>query len=351
MKKIFYLFIKAIISIGLFFYIKKIKVSGKKNIPKKGAVLFMANHPNGLIDPLIIATSIKRKTYFLVRAAVFKKRIIAKVFNWLGMMPIYRIRDGVKQLAKNETIFTQCENLLKNENAILIFPEGSHNRKRTIRPLSKGFTRILFRTLEKYKNLEIHIIPIGITYQNASFYPTKVAVNFGKPILASSFYNANEINKSIKKLKKQISNDLKELSVHISDDENYAEKLLKLNNSQIDFTEVEKANWMLNNNNFLPVKKPKRELKLLKLLIILNSIFPFLIWKKLSKKIPEIEFVDTFKFGLNLVLIPISNGIKTLIISYFFGKKIGLIYFMLSVLLLLIYTKLSSTNTEVSKQV
>ena len=36
---------------------KKIIVNGKENIPKKGAVLFIVNHPNGLIDPLIITTN------------------------------------------------------------------------------------------------------------------------------------------------------------------------------------------------------------------------------------------------------------------------------------------------------
>ena len=92
------------------------------------------------------------------------------------------------------------------------------------------------------------------------------------------------------------------MSVHISDDENYDEKLLKLNNSQIDFTDVDTANWIVKKENFPPVKKPKRELKLLKLLVILNSIFPFLIWKKVSKKIPEIEFVDTSDLKIELKL-------------------------------------------------
>ncbi len=345
MKNIFYFFVKVFISIGLFFYTKRITVKGEKNIPEKGAILFMANHPNALIDPLIIATSTKRKTHFLVRAAVFKKAIIAKIFGLLGMMPIYRIRDGLKAVSKNDAIFEQCTNLLKNKKAILIFPEGSHNIKRTIRPLSKGFTRILFRALDKHKDLEIHIIPIGLTYQNESIFPTKVAVNIGKPILASTFYNPNEINNSVNELKAQVSNQLKELSVHI-DSENYEETTAKLNAAQVDFTDTETVNWIVKKKMFPPTKKPKRTFKLLKLLLIANSIFPYIIWKKAAKKIPEIEFVDTFRFGLNLVLIPLFYGIQTFIIYYFFGNKIGAIYFLTSLVLVLLYTKLSPTNTE-----
>ena len=76
MKGIWYNFIRLIIKIGLFFYTKRIKVSGKNNIPKKGAVLFAINHPNGLIDPLIATTNIKRDNHYLVRAASFKKPVV-----------------------------------------------------------------------------------------------------------------------------------------------------------------------------------------------------------------------------------------------------------------------------------
>jgi len=65
---LYYLF-KLYIKTSFLFYCKKIKVSGKKNIPKKDPVLFLANHPNGVIDPILIAASTKRPVNFLVQAA------------------------------------------------------------------------------------------------------------------------------------------------------------------------------------------------------------------------------------------------------------------------------------------
>ena len=56
MKDIWVNFVKSYIRLGLFFYYKKIKVVGKENIPKDSAVLFVSNHQNALIDPLIIGT-------------------------------------------------------------------------------------------------------------------------------------------------------------------------------------------------------------------------------------------------------------------------------------------------------
>lgn len=347
MRWLIYHIVKVIIKTGLFFYTKQIKVSGRENIPEKGAILFTANHPNGLIDPLLIASSIQRKTHFLVRAGVFKKPTIAKLFDLLGMMPVYRIRNGYKQLTKNNAIFEQCENLLKNEKALLIFPEGSHQRIRSIRPLSKGFTRILFGAITKYPELQISIIPVGITYQNPSAYPSKVAVNFGKPINVNAFFSSDELANSTKTLKNKVAEQLTSLSVHIPNDENYSITLEKLNDAQVDFTDVQKVNSLINSDITPNSKKPQKNYLLpLKWVIILNSFLPYLIWKKASQKIDEIEFVDTFRFGLNLVSFTVFYLIQTAIVSHFFGWKVGGIYFVVSLILVWMYSKFSVTNTD-----
>jgi len=177
MKTIWYYFFKILLKTSLFFMTKKIIVNGKENIPKKGAVLFMVNHPNGLLDPLIVTTNNPRTNYFLTRAASFKKPLVRWFLNSLNLIPIYRIRDGVSQLNKNKGVFEKCFNLLNNHKALMIFPEGSHDKRRSVRRLSKGFTRIVFGAMERNPKLQIQIIPVGITYQNSSTYPFKVSLN------------------------------------------------------------------------------------------------------------------------------------------------------------------------------
>ena len=98
----------------------------------------MVNHPNGLIDPLIVAVNNPRIQHFLVRASAFKKPLIKRFLESLNLMPIFRIRDGVKQLGKNTEVFEKCFDLLNQQKALMIFPEGSHNHKRNVRKLSKG---------------------------------------------------------------------------------------------------------------------------------------------------------------------------------------------------------------------
>lgn len=346
-KKIWYQSVKVFLKISLNFYAKKIKISGRENIPKKGAVLFAINHPNALMDPLFVTTFNPRENHFLVRADVFKKPLIKKALSSLNLMPIYRIRDGIKQLSNNDEVFEKCFNILKNKETLIIFPQGGHSRDRNIKPLSKGFTRIVFGALEQNPDLEIAVIPVGITYQNSSSYPCKVAVNFGKVIDSRAIFNANEKPKAINILKAAVSSQLQKLTVHIPDDENYQPVLSKLNKANVDFTEVAQVNKMIAENSFpKPVKKPPNLLKILFYIVLLNGIFPYLIWKKMKKNIREIEFVDTMRYAVNVIAFPIFYLLQALPISFFFGWKIAVCYWIASYLVIFVYTKLSTTNTE-----
>ena len=346
-QKIWFALVWCFVKLGLFFYSKKITVLGRKNIPKKGAVLFAVNHPNGLVDPLYVTTTNSRQNHFLVRAASFKNPIVKKILESLYLMPIYRIRDGIKQLSNNQEIFEKCFNILNKGETLMIFPEGSHDKKRTIRLLSKGFTRIITGALEKYSDLEITVIPVGITYQHPSQFPTKVTINYGEPIKTREIFELNKPAKTINILKDKVSEQLKKLSVHIPDNENYEAILQKLNNAQVDFTEVDKVNEMIAKNTFPEKKLPQKNyLKPLRFLIILNSLFPFLLWQKAFKKIDEIEFIDTFRFSLNLFLCSFFYCLQTIVMGFFFGKIVGLFYLTFSAFIILIYIKLAPTNAK-----
>ncbi|MGB0879683.1 MAG: 1-acyl-sn-glycerol-3-phosphate acyltransferase [Polaribacter sp.] len=335
------------IKIGMYFYIKKIRVVGKENIPKKGAVLFAVNHPNGLVDPLLVTTNNVRTSYFLVKAGAFKNPIYKKILNSLNLIAIYRMRDGIDQLAKNEEVFNKCFNILHRKESLMIFPEGSDNRNRTVRTLSKGFTRIVFGAIEKYPDVKIKVVPVGVTYQNSTQYPCKAAVHYGIPIDANEIYNDNTLATSINILKQRVTEQLKTLSVHLENDENYQSTVSKLNKAQVDFTEVNAVNSIIKSGVSLSEKKASvNYIKPLFYIIILNSIIPYLIWKKISNNNTDKDFTDTLRLGSNIFLFPFFYVLQAIIISQFYNWKIGVAYFFASLLLVFLYTKLSPTPTE-----
>ena len=85
---------------------------------------------------------------------------------------------------------------------MVIFPEGSHNLARRVRTLSKGFTRIVFDTLEKYPDINLQLVPIGVNYKNAKAWPDEAAIYFGDPLLAADFSGTNR-NEDVCKTKRK----------------------------------------------------------------------------------------------------------------------------------------------------
>ena len=346
MRTLWYRTIRFYIKIGLFFYTKRTITIGKEHIPKKGAVLFAINHPNGLLDPLMVTCNVSRDTYYLVRAAAFKNYLADKLLRSLHLRPIYRIRDGRQEMSKNESVFNDCFEILNNQKVLMIFPEGSHDHRRTVRMISKGFTRIVFGALDAYPDLKISVVPVGITYQNLGQFPSKVAIHFGTPISANDFYNPKELNTSIDALKEQVSMQLKTLSVHIPADENYASTLEKLNKNNTDYTKVNKVNKAIQENNFTRYKRKFNMIKPLYYILILNSIIPWVIWKYIAKKIDEREFIDTFRAVFGAFLFPIFYLLQSSILYYFYNSKIAMYYLAFTIITTLIYTKFSVTQTE-----
>jgi len=312
-----YHFVKHLLQLGFFFYYKRVKLVGLDNIPKKGAVMFIPNHPNALIDPLLVAYRNPRSTYFLTRSSVFKGGLLNKFFASVHMFPIYRPRDGKEKMHLNEAVFKKCEQILSKKKTLVVFAEGSHNINKKVRPLKTGFARIAIRTFQVYPELEdIKIIPMGLNYDHPTKAWSRASVYFGPALSAKSIIAEfdSELDQ-IKALCEQTQKAMFPCSIHIN--ENYQENFQKLISSEIDLTDPIEANKAISDQNFSS-KKTKESLlsKAIYYLAILLNFIPFLIWKKARKGIKDDEFISTFRFGICMTLIPINLIFFTLIFGY-----------------------------------
>ena len=340
---------RAYLKIGLFFLHKKITVIGKENIPKKGAVLFIGNHQNALIDAILIPITTKREIHFLTRASAFNGKLITRFLSSLNMIPVYRIRDGIGTIEKNIAVFEQCFEILKDEKAIEIFAEGNHHLKRQILPLKKGFARIILGTLQKYPDLEIQIVPIGLNYDSHLNFPSSVSIHYGKPIVANNYINIENPDVRFSKIINKVTSALKELTLHIEDSKNYDEIIHKLNILNVDYTKPIEANKLVESINSISVettikKKEINWLAPIHLIAKLNSIIPLLIWRYIKSSINDIVFTNTYRFALITTLFPLFYLIQTGIAYYIFNLKYALIYLVSSIVLGIITTKTMEVN-------
>jgi len=339
MKLIWYHIVKNYIRIGFAFYFKKISIHNPENIPKNKAVIFVANHQNALIDPILIGATNPREIYYLTRSNVFKNPIIKIILTSINMLPIFRMRDGFETLSKNEAIFQKCFKILNQNKSILIFPEGNHNIHRRVRILSKGFTRIVFGAIEQNPSNNIVIVPIGLNYSNPTKYATNVSLYYGKPISANYYWGKFDKNDSVIHLKNEVREQLKLLTTHIEDLNRYEEISKHFTPDEFLFPEI--VNQKIKTLTNFSVAKSTRnnDFNVLEFIVKLNSFFPLLIWKNNSSKIIEKEFISTFKFVLGITAFPIFYVLQAFLISQFWSFQIGVSYLLLSILCVYILTK------------
>ena len=343
MSKLWYKLVRLYVKLGLRSYFQKTQVFGLENIPKNHAILFVGNHRNGLIDPIMIATTNPNIHLFLTRASAFKNKIADVLLRSINMIPIYRIRDGIDRIEKNHAIFEACHHEFEKNGTVLIFPEGNHGLPRRVRQLTKGFARIAFGYFDNYPNAKLYIVPVGINYTNMQKKGSAVAVYYGKPISVRDYYKPNDDKKAIDSIKEKVSDSLKELTTQIDDLENHDKIERVLVENGIDFLNPINANKKIDeiDNWDIPISAPTHKDSFyqnsIRFLFNLNSLLPILLWRSLKDKPKDIVLIPTFLFGLSLGLLPLYYLLISAAISCFINSYWGFVYFIGSVLLVLLY--------------
>ncbi len=131
----------------LFLVLTRRKIRGKENIPKQGAVIFVANHIE-LVDSPLLWTSLGRKVYFMAKEEVFYPAIIGYCMRSFGAFPVKKGRQDRKALLK-------AQELLAEGKALTIYPEGMRSQSRKVKLAFHGAALIASRS-------GVPIIPIGI---------------------------------------------------------------------------------------------------------------------------------------------------------------------------------------------
>ena len=343
-RTVFLFLVKHYFRLGMFFYYRRIRITGAKQLIGDRPTLILGNHQNALMDPLLIALTLRYYANYLTRASVFKRKLIHRLLKLFNMMPVYRIRDGWKQISRNNAIFDDCVALLKQNQSVVMFPEGGHNLVRRVRPLSKGFTRIVFSALDQHPDMDLQLVPVGFSYCDARYYPDSVSIHYGQPIPVNPLLSGNRHEDTLK-LKAVVHEALVRLSTHIPE-EGYDDTLQKLLDRNIDLSRVDLTKRCIHSEfndcpdvRISPIYKAMQEL--LKLLLKLNLIPPYVLWRfYVRPKIKELEFLGTFRFAVAVVAVPIYLLLVLAVLSSSYSFTVAGSYVLGVLLLGLLTTKL-----------
>ena len=184
-----------------------------------GPVLVVANHPNALLDPLVIFRVAGRPTRPLAKAPLFKQAFVGTLLRGLGGLPVFRPKDDPTQTHRNDETFAAAIAALHAGDAVQIYPEGQSHSEPSMTPLRTGAARIALRAEdERGWKLGLRVVPIGLTYSRKTLFRGRVAAWVGQPFTLEAYsqqYRADP-QTAVRALTADIAARLEAVTVNLS---------------------------------------------------------------------------------------------------------------------------------------
>ncbi len=153
-----------------------LRVTGRKNIPLRGAVLICPNHSSDG-DPPLISSSVFRPLWWMGKRELFADRLVGPLISFWQTFP-------VDPGSPDRAALRRCEELLKRGNGLVIFPEGRVSPTGEMGPILPGAVMIALRAKVKIVPAGVagidKILPYAEVVPRPSLSP--VRVHFGEPI-------------------------------------------------------------------------------------------------------------------------------------------------------------------------
>jgi glycerol-3-phosphate O-acyltransferase / dihydroxyacetone phosphate acyltransferase len=150
-------------------------------VPRTGPVLLVANHPNSLLDPMLVVAAARRPVRFLAKAPLFRDIKTAWMVKAAGAIPVYRRSDDPAEVEKNVDAFAAVYAELPRGDAVGIFPEGLSHSEPALAPLKTGAARMALGGAALV-GAAFPVIPVGLVFQRKDRFRSRAYVVTGRPV-------------------------------------------------------------------------------------------------------------------------------------------------------------------------
>jgi glycerol-3-phosphate O-acyltransferase/dihydroxyacetone phosphate acyltransferase len=235
----------------LWFLFKRVHVRHPERVPATGPVLLCINHPNNLIDSLLVGAVLPRKVHYLATATLFRSPVLRRFFLAAGAIPVYRKQDeptdgsnGATGRAaattassrppavlpehtppattilatdnRNADTFTACYAAFNQGRVIAIYPEGTTHAEARVQRIKTGAARIAL-AYDAQRPDALTVIPVGLSFEARKSFKSRVLVSFGQPVPVAAYRAAYGIDavKSVDELTTAIQWAMEAEVVHV----------------------------------------------------------------------------------------------------------------------------------------
>lgn len=177
--------LRLIVRLALRWFYRVIEVVDVHRVPARGAVLLAANHPNAMVDALVIIAAAPRVIRLTAKATLLDHLATRLVVKALRIVPLRRASDATTvdqgSVGRNADAFRAVVDALAAESAVLIFPEGRSHSEPSLVALKTGCARMALEARAAGVD-PLVVLPVGLNFEQKERARSRVAVYFGEPI-------------------------------------------------------------------------------------------------------------------------------------------------------------------------
>ncbi len=223
-------------------FFRDITVKEIDNLPESGPVIFTPNHPNALLDPMLLFFfPPEHKICFVAKAPLFKIPLLGWIMKKMQAIPVVR-RFEANGDVDYKAFFASCIDSLAAGNSIAIFPEGVSLPQPHMAALKTGAARLFF--MARDKNIDVSIVPVGLNYEHGSIFRTSVVIWVSPPLDTTDLIEKYKVSpqNAVFELTKKIKDNLDD---HVLQSENFRDRELMLLLERIYTEEKNNDSWLV----------------------------------------------------------------------------------------------------------
>ncbi|MGH7324949.1 MAG: 1-acyl-sn-glycerol-3-phosphate acyltransferase, partial [Candidatus Rokuibacteriota bacterium] len=190
----FYATVRSIARFWTWFLFKRVDVRHPERVPEAGPVLLCVNHPNNLIDSLLVGAVLPRKVHYLATATLFRNPLLARFLRACGALAVYRKGEEPRSAPapttdRNADVFAACHRAFAEGRVLAIYPEGTTHAEARVQRIKTGAARIALGYEAEHPG-HLHLIPVGLSFEARKSFKGRVLVSFGEPVPAAPYLAA-----------------------------------------------------------------------------------------------------------------------------------------------------------------
>ena len=209
--------LRSLVRRAMRFYYPHIQIEGRDRLPATGATLFVANHPNSIMDAPLIGFVVQRPVHFFAKAPLFDLPLLGAVMRAMGMMPAYRGMDDKSQVKRNLQTLETGAAVLRRGEPVGIFPEGKSHDREGVEQVRSGASRMVWQAAND--GVPVTVVPIGLNYERKERFRSAVWVRVGEHLDAEVWFRdrRQDEKRAIRSMTEEIDRRLRNLVVHLNE--------------------------------------------------------------------------------------------------------------------------------------